>query len=292
MMSGNGRLRALLEAKRREELRKNRVRNQCTNLLNVLEKRLTQYVSNPATSHFIGEEATEIRNQWKKANLLLQTNPDDALLIVQESAEEVNNAITSTIAKKKEWTTERQTSEQLLNTTVDNLETLSIQDTKLHEKRLILVQRLKTMQNTASTAELIRKGIDKVTTEINHLLSEDEELEVRKEIVKAILSALKKQGFIVSTPSLKQKVVHVTGKMPSGKMALFQIYDDRTINFDLEGYTGTTCKQELNGVLEKINSEGNIETSIEQFIWHNPDKIRKGSKEFPTAVGQTRTMKK
>ncbi len=291
-MSGNGRLRALLEAKRREELRKNRVRNQCTNLLNVLEKKLIQYESNPTTSHFIGENAIEIRNQWKKAQQLLQINPDEALLIVQESVEEVNSAITSTIAREKEWTTERQTAEQLLRIEVDNLETLPIQDMKLQEKHQILVQRLKTMQTTASTAKLIRKEIDEVKTEANSLLKEDEEIEVRKEIVKTILSALKKQGFIISTPKLKQNVVHVTGKMPSGKMALFQIYDDITIKFDLEGYTGTTCKQELDAVLEEINTEGNVETSIEQFVWHNPDKIRKGSKEFPTPVGQTHTMKK
>ena len=291
-MSGNGRLRALLEARRREELRKNRVRNQCTNLLNILEKKLHQYESNANTSHFILDKALEIRNQWEKAQQLLQINPDEALLIVQESVEEVNKAITTAIASEKEWTSERQTAEHLLRTTIDNLETLPIKTTKLLEKHQILVQRLKTMQTTASTAELIQKEIDEIKTQVNMLLKEDEETEVRKEIVKSILSALKKQGFIVSTPKLKQNVVHVTGKMPSGKMALFQIYDDITIKFDLEGYAGTACKQELDAVLEKINTEGNVETTIEQFVWHNPDKIRKGSKEFPTPVGQTRSMKK
>jgi len=291
-MSGNGRLRALLEARRREELRKNRVRSQCTNLLNILEQKMQQYETNANISHFLAEDASAIRTQWQKAQQLLQIDPDEAWVIVEGTAVKVNSAITNAMAGEKAWSLERQQAEQLLQSTLDHLEALPLKTEKLNEKHQLLVQQVKTLQQTATTSEVIQTEIETIKAQSILLVEEDKETEVRKEIIKSILIGLKKQGFIVSTPKLKQNVVHVTGKMLSGKMALFQIYDDTSIKFALEGYTGTACKQELDAVLEIINTESNVETSIEQFVWHNPDKIRKGSKEFPTPVGQMRTMKK
>ena len=63
------------------------------------------------------------------------------------------------------------------------------------------------------------------------------------------------------------------------------------MNFDFKNYEGTTCKDELDAILKKLETDGELETCVEQFVWHNPDKIKKGAKDFPYGQTQQRYMK-
>lgn len=291
-MSGNGRLRALMEARRREELRKQRVREQCSNLLHSLESKLHQYNSNATYSHFLKENASKLENMWKKAQKTLQSNPDNSLQLIQESVSPLNTIISKALADVKQWSKNRQNAELLIESSIDNLSAMPIKNSNIKEEHQQLINQLKILKDTATNTEQIKKEISVINSKASELLQEDEEAEVRKEIVRNILKALKKQGFVVGQPKIRSNVVHVTGKLPSGKTAIFQIHKDTNIEFDLDGYTGTTCKKELDAVLERMNEEGSVSTTVEQFIWHNPDKIRKGAKDFPSGTDQLQYRKR
>jgi len=220
-LSGNGRLRALMEARRREELRKQRVREQCTNLLGTLERKLNQSESNANHAHFIAEKSTSIRNQWEKASQLMRTDPDTALVTVQNTVSELNLAISSAIASEKQWSAERQTTEHLLESTIDDLKSIPLKDKKGKEELKEVITSLEKLKVTATSSEQLQKEISEFKKQAKIIQEEDEEAEVRKEIVRNILTALKKQGFIVGKPKLKANIVHVTGKLPSGKTVFF-----------------------------------------------------------------------
>jgi len=110
---------------------------------------------------------------------------------------------------------------------------------------------------------------------------EDEKEVIRKEVVKKVIGILENQGFVVDNPKIKDNIVFITSKTPSGKVALFQIHDDNMMHFDFEGYEGTTCKDQLDAILQKLSTEEEVETGIEQFVWKNPDRIKKGAKDAP-----------
>lgn len=290
-MSMSGHLRAEMVRKQKEEVRKNRVREQCGNMLNSIEAKTARYIKDPQYSHFFND-ASNIQNEIAQAKNKIQSDPDLALSMIQITSKKLNTSVSSVLAAEKQWSDDRKRSNERLFETIEMLDSLPIRSTQYSQKIKFLSNQLKTFRDVATTSIEIEKIVDKAQNEAKDIVQKDEHEEIRKEIVKKITSVLKNQGFIVSAPTLEENTVLIKGKLPSGKRVLFQVKDESSIEFDLDGYTGETCQNELEGIIEKLKVEGNIDSSIEQFVWHNPDKIRKGSKEFPTSSGQNRYMKR
>ncbi len=291
-MSMNGRLRAEMIARQKEELRKQRVKEQCNQMISNMEAKLNMYMNNVHYSDFFESDSSAIRSQINKAKELIQSDPDTALSSLNEVSGNLNRSISTVVSTEKKWSEERRTSYQKIEQTIDLLNSSIIRSSQYSEKRNVLLSKLETLKNTATSSDNIGKTLESVHSEIESLIKMDEQEEIRKETVRKIVSILKEQGFSISKPILKEQAVHVTGKLPSGKKVLFQIHLQGAIDFDLDGYSGQTCKNEIDGVIEKLNEGDEIESSIEQFAWHNPDKIKKGSKEFPYGSGQARYIRK
>ncbi len=291
-MSMNGRLRAEMIARQKEELRKQRVREQCNQMVSNMEAKLNMYMNNVHYSDFFESDSSAIKTQINKTKELILSNPDTALSSLCEISGNLNRSISTVLSTEKKWSEERRTSYQKIEETIDLLSSSTIRSTQYSEKRNMLLSKLGTLKDTATSSDNIGKTLELVHSEIESLTKMDEQEEIRKETVRKIVSILKEQGFSISKPILRKQAVHVTGTLPSGKKVLFQVHPEGAIDFDLDGYSGQTCKNEIDGVIEKLNEGEEIESSIEQFAWHNPDKIKKGSKEFPYGSGQTRYMRK
>lgn len=290
-MSMSGHMRAEIIKRQKEELRKNRVREQCNNMLSSIEAKMTQHIKDPQFSHFFNDDALMLQNEISKTKDKIRSDPDFALSMIQATSIKLNKSISSIVAAEKQWSDARKISYEKLFETIEMLDSLPIRNTQYAHKIKSLSNKLKAFSDIATTSMEIEKHIANTQKEADIIVQKDEREEVRKEVVKKIISILKAQGFVVSTPTLKEQSVYIRGKLPTGKKVLFQVQDEGSIDFDLDGYTGETCQNEIEGIIEKLNFEGSVDSSIEQFVWHNPDKIRKGSKEFPTSSGQNRYMK-
>jgi hypothetical protein len=291
-MSMNGRLRAEMIARQKEELRRQRVKEQCDQMISNMEAKLNMYMNNVHYSDIFGSESLVIKSKINTAKAIIQSDPDTALSGLNDISTQLNRSISTVVSTEKKWSEERKVSYQQIEETIDELRSSTIRSPKYSEERNNLLSKLELLEDTATSSDNIKKTLETVHSEMNTIIRMDEQEEIRKETVRKIVSILKEQGFTISKPILKEKAVHVTGKLPSGKKVLFQIHPEGAIDFDLDGYSGQTCKNEIDGVIEKLNEGEEIESSIEQFAWHNPDKIKKGSKEFPYGNGQTRYMKK
>lgn len=291
-MSMNGRLRAEMIARQKEELRKQRVREQCGQIISTMEAKVSTYMNNVHYSDIFESDAASIKNEIQMSKSIIQSEPDTALSNLDKVSRMLNNSISAVISTEKKWSEDRKASYQKITETIDNLSSSIIRSPKYSEERDNLLSDLELLKETATSSKDIDKTLKTIHSEMNVLIKKDEKEEIRKETVKKIISILKEQGFSISKPILKEQAVHVTGKLPSGKKVLFQIHPEGAIDFDLDGYSGQTCKNEIDGVIEKLNEGEEIKSSIEQFAWHNPDKIKKGSKEFPYGSGQTQYMKR
>jgi hypothetical protein len=288
----NGRLRAEMIARQKEELRRQRVKEQCDQMISNMEAKLNMYMNNVHYSDIFGSESLVIKSKINTAKAIIQSDPDTALSGLNDISTQLNRSISTVVSTEKKWSEERKVSYQQIEETIDELRSSTIRSPKYSEERNNLLSKLELLEDTATSSDNIKKTLETVHSEMNTIIRMDEQEEIRKETVRKIVSILKEQGFTISKPILKEKAVHVKGKLPSGKKVLFQIHPEGAIDFDLDGYSGQTCKNEIDGVIEKLNEGEEIESSIEQFAWHNPDKIKKGSKEFPYGNGQTRYMKK
>ena len=61
------------------------------------------------------------------------------------------------------------------------------------------------------------------------------------------------------------------------------------MEFDLDGYIGRECSNDLDAVLEQMKDKYGVNCSPPQHNWKNPDRISKGSKDFPDG-GTSNTM--
>ena len=140
-----------------------------------------------------------------------------------------------------------------------------------------------------------RKGQFKALTEscrqAKTLLSQASEKEfdetVRKEVVHGLLTTLTQMGFVVQPPYLEGEeeagqTVRLSGKLPSGKMAAFNVYLDGRMDFDFDGYEGKACAKELEKIDTMLNQQFSIQLGENQITWKNPDRIAKGAMQLPS----------
>lgn len=114
---------------------------------------------------------------------------------------------------------------------------------------------------------------------------------LRREVVSAILQAMRVQGFATSNPVVNSTTGHVviSGTLPGGRKVRFDIELDGAMNFDMDGFADRSCADHLDQVLERMEKEFSIATGPVQHTWKNPDRISKGSRGMPGG-GPGRTM--
>ena len=79
------------------------------------------------------------------------------------------------------------------------------------------------------------------------------------------------------------------GKLSSGRMVRFDVAEQGEMEFDMAGFSDRKCANHLDDVIAKLEENFGVETGPVQHNWKNPDRISKGSKDFPTG-GNTKSM--
>ena len=112
-----------------------------------------------------------------------------------------------------------------------------------------------------------------------------DEADERRATAEAVIQALLAVGF---RPMRRERVdgdgmksTELLGRMPSGRTARFVVRADGETKFDLDGYVGTACKDELDGLGALLTQRFGVEHTPPQFEWKNPDRISRGALDRP-----------
>ena len=144
------------------------------------------------------------------------------------------------------------------------------------------------LDDVVKAVETIQNEAIKVR-EADHKAAVDEEL--RRHIISSVVKAMTELGFVVGKPKLLRESgnVAVVGTLSSGRTIRFDVRVTGEMEFDMDGFKDRTCSGSLDDVLLLMEEQFGVESGPVQHNWKNPDRISKGSKDFPTG-GNTRTM--
>ena len=146
-----------------------------------------------------------------------------------------------------------------------------------------------------TTLDEVTETVEKIESEalsirdVDHQAAVDEEL--RRHIISSVVKAMTELGFVVGKPKLLRDSgnVAVIGTLSSGRTIRFDVRASGEMEFDMDGFKDRTCSDSLDDVLLMMEEQFGVQSGPVQHNWKNPDRISKGSKDFPTG-GNTRTM--
>jgi len=104
---------------------------------------------------------------------------------------------------------------------------------------------------------------------------------IRREVVRGLLETLRTMGFIAE-PRLKEGVVVLDGRLASGRSARFEVSLEGKMEFDLDGYEGRACADDLEKVETALRDSYGVKLGPAQVVWKNPDRLSRGAKDHPT----------
>ena len=277
-MSGAGRMRAILEARRKEELRKERVREECAALLAAIQNK----INNMSTAEVQGVsgELSSLMQRRERTSGNIQSSPDESLVVIKEMVTQLSELsikgerdAEAWDDKKRAWMIQMEETELHIES-LGNLRFKRAQ--KAHKELKRKIQKMKTVGYSEGPA------LEMITQEVDNVKMEIQEEEIRREIIVGLIKTLKQIGMSASKPKKgEENWVVLTGTLPNGKQARFQIAQDGTTEFSFHGYKGVSCKDQLDNIKDQLLASYNIDSSIEQFNWYeDPELIEKGAKDF------------
>ncbi len=104
---------------------------------------------------------------------------------------------------------------------------------------------------------------------------------IRKEIVGRVIHTLTNMGFVIVGPQLVDGVVTLEGRLATGRRARFDVSLDGSAKFDLDGYEGRTCGDELEKIETTLRDKFGVRMGPPQIVWKNPDRIGRGALDLP-----------
>jgi hypothetical protein len=281
-MSVSGKRRLELERARMEALRLEHVREECAALLEFCDKAVRD-VRDIAVQQLV---ASDLRASVESLNDLrgrVAQAPDATRTELLTVASHIQSAIVRADAKARDWTA-------------------------AHASALVEARQVQAIAAAAGAShgteaarmgreaadEALRGNIEAATrlTEAARKAAEQDSAatldeRVRREVVKGLLQTLKNMGFVTVGPQVSAGVVVLEGRLASGRRARFDVSLDGQMAFDLDGYEGRSCADDLDKVETTLRDQFGVKLGPPQVVWKNPDRISQGARDLPTG-GQTR----
>jgi hypothetical protein len=283
-MSMEGWRRAELERQRREQLRLQQVTAQAQAMLAACQQGLST-ISDPAVQQFAQASLREVVSRLNAATKLIAVNPDAALGELLGVQGRLTQAVAAAEQAAHRWSTEQvQTRARLAEARarVDAGRSVEGAAVSALQERVVRAESLHAAGKHGAAAKLL-EGIE---TDVEQAVATALNERARREIVGALLSTLQTMGFVVEAPQLVAdertgSMVVLTGRLPSGRMARFEIQLDGQLRFDLDGYEGRSCAKEMAGIEEKLRERFRVKLGPPQVNWKNPDRISSTARPLP-----------
>lgn len=289
-MSSNGYARARLERQRKEQLRLQQLRQRARGLLSSCESTI-RAVNEPAIQQLVAKDLLQIRTTLTQVSQKIESAPEQANKDLKKTQKHLNSVIAKAETTVKKWSKQQAQAKAKLEALQQILQAEKQSANKGGQETLV-----KAEQQITQAVSLYRQGqyegMSSLCKQAGDLIEksgqESFDESVRKEVVKGLLTTLTNMGFAVEPPRLQGKdntagVVTLSGRMPSGKKAKFEVNLDGRMNFDFDGYEGRACGKDLEKINHTLQEQFAVKLSGSQITWKNPDKIAKGARNMPSS---------
>jgi len=289
-MSSIGYRQAELEKQRKKKLRLQQLRSRAQGLL-VSCGNTIRAVNDPAIQQIVAQDLREIQKTLTQVPQQIDSTPQQANRILKKIQKRLNSVIAKAETTVKNWSKQQAQAKAKLEAVQQTLEAEKQSAGEGGQEALAKAEQ-RIAQATSLYSEGHYKEMASLCEQVNDLIDqagqESFDESVRREVVKGLLTTLTNMGFAVEPPRLQGKdsrpgVVILSGHMPSGKKAKFEVDLDGRMNFDFDGYEGRACVKDLEKINHTLQEQFAVKLSGSQITWKNPDKIAKGSRNMPSS---------
>lgn len=281
-----------LERQRREQLRLDQVRRQALALVATCENEIAA-VNDPAVQQLSAQGLKSVRQELQQAAVQVNQAPDQALKAVRAAQKHLHRVITEARAAAHRWSLEQAASKAMIDEAraqaaaqekasneagakvLAQVNEKLVEAGSLHDQRQYLQAAAKCKEVESLIEKAERATLDET---------------VRREVIRGLLATLREMGFVVEDPSLEQQegggsMVVLNGQLPSGRTARFEVSIDGRMRYDLDGYEGRTCAEQVERIEQTLRDHFGVQMGPAQVTWkNNPDRISKGARNLPTDV--------
>lgn len=265
--------------RRREEQRKEKIRREATKLITDSRKTVGGYVGH-MVQQFGQSAQQQAESLARQAERLLQSDPDQALKLARKSCATVECGIVEASRKTAEWTREKVIAQEAVTILKLSLESMldSSPAANSNDKELLTIAHQLVASQTAlrhenfeSAKELAVTGQEQVRKIELARYQQQEQEEVRREIVRGLRDVLTGMNFTVQPPCLGEddeegKVVMV-GSLPSGRTARFVISLAGQVEYDFDGYSHRECGKDSEKIRSQLEEQCQAKATVIKTHW-------------------------
>jgi hypothetical protein len=285
---------AELERQRKEQLRLEQTRGRARGLVASCQETI-RAVTDPAVQQLAAKDLRQIQQTLTEISMQIASAPDAALKTALKTQKHLNKVLAQTESAAQKWSKQQAEARAQLEAIQQNLKAEKESANKAGQEALTQAE-----QTIAEAISLYQQGrfeqiaslCQRAEQSIQQAGKKSFDESVRREVVKGLLSTLTNMGFVIDGPQLRQDgdqagVVTLSGRLPSGRMARFEINLDGRMKFDFEGYEGRACAKDLEKINTTLQEQFAVKLTGSQITWKNPDKIAKGARDLPSGSRNT-----
>lgn len=287
--------------RRMEEQRKAEVRREASRLMTETRQANRNFTDH-MTQHFGQEAQQQAESLARQAEDLLGADPDQALELARRSLATVRSGMAQASRQAGEWSRQRIAAEEavaILGLALDS-ELGSLISDRANGSRGELTRVARQLatakaalrgEDFATATELASAGQERLAEIRRARHKEQEQEEVRREIVRGLRQVLTGMGFSVDRARLGSnsetgKVV-LAGSLPSGRTARFLIASDGTIDYDFDGYHSSgECGKDSEKIRSRLEKQCQGQTTVVEVHWKDrvPTRLGKNARPIPTQI--------
>jgi hypothetical protein len=305
-MSHRGESQARLAERRRREEERRRERERCQQVRERISTTLSKCEEQVRTMVSEGS-ASWIQGELNEISQSIKSHPDPKDIVdgrVDSAEESVNQLLaraqelrklakSKKLAKRQELDNREIELKALLQQLSQTSEDLAHEQFK--ERMVALIGQVEDAiaGRSPEAASSHDEFVSRIREISRTIVGEDDSMQVeenaRNHIASSLFTTMREMEFTMDNPRKKDGNVVIKGRLPSGRSAVFNIDISGHMEFDFDGYPGRECEKSLDQMIERLRDEFDVDSSIIQRDWKNPDRISKGSKGLPSG-GSSRSI--
>lgn len=282
-MSMTGERALRLERARLEALRLEQVRREGHALMTVCEATVAG-VRDVAVQQFAAAELRELVGLLREAGARVEKEPDAGLKELQGLQLRLSATVTAAQARAWAWSEAQAQAQASLDALAGRIEAVTVAEKNQASPNLKEARRLMELARThagGGAQTELRQCLELAERSLESARADSLDEKTRKEVVRGLLATLRDMGFVVVGPTLSEDLVALEGQLPSGRRARFEVKVDGQLRFDLDGYEGRTCAEEMEKVETAMRDRFGVTMGPPQVVWKNPERLSQGALELP-----------
>lgn len=255
-MSMDGTMRLRLEAARAEALRRSRVREEAHSVARECAAQIAG-LKDTIAQQVAAERLASVSGQLANVEHVSRQDPDGALGLAMQLADDASRAIASAGMAANRWTAEQAAQQARRTTLVTHMRAL---------------EGLGVVDTAAVRSALEADDLDRAATELTRARKVADQAGEQRAIVDALATVLRERGFRVEEDGADPASLRLVGVMPSGRRAQFVVpREGSDIELDLDGFRDRACRSELDDIRDLLEERFAVRSGIPQYTWHRPD---------------------